>query len=230
MAVMPIKASRTVIFDMDGVLADTEPIYMGITRDLLSKLGVPLPSEQLFAYVGIPARQMWSEIRTRFEIQEPLSELIRMEKDRQLQYLRDTEQLPEVPGVRKLLEDLARMGTAMAVASSSSREIVDLILSKLALGRFFIATVSGKDVTQGKPAPDIFLKAAAELGAPPKNCIVIEDSPPGIAGAKRAGMVCVGFANPNSGKLNLAGADLILHDFSVESRVKIKRLVSETSS
>lgn len=226
----PMKISRAVIFDMDGVLADTEPIYMAITRDMLAKLEVPLAPEELFAYVGIPTRQMWTEIISRFNLHLPLNELIRLEKDRQLQHLRDIERLPEVPGVRKLLEELAQMGTAMAVASSSSLDIVGLILSKLAIRRFFAATVSGQDVAQGKPAPDIFLKAAAEIGTQPQKCIVIEDSPAGIAGAKSAGMVCVGFANPNSGKLNLAGADLILHDFSIESRMKIKRLVSETST
>ena len=222
-----MKNSKAVIFDMDGVLADTEPIYMGITLDLLAKLEVPLPPEELFEYVGIPVRQMWSEIRSRFQIHKSLAELIRLEKDRQLQYLRYIKQLPEVPGVRNLLEELAQMGTFMAVASSSSRDIVDLILSKLAIYRFFAATVSGKDVAQGKPAPEIFLKAAADLGVEPRHCIVIEDSPPGIAGAKAAGMICVGFANPNSGRLDLSDADLILDDFSPESRLKVKGLVSD---
>jgi len=73
------------------------------------------------------------------------------------------------------------MGTAMAVASSSSLDIVGLILSKLAIRRFFAATLSGQDVAQGKPAPDIFLKAAAEIRTQPQKCIVIEDSPAGIA-------------------------------------------------
>ncbi len=220
-----MKTSRAVIFDMDGVLADTEPIYMGITRALLSEMGVPLPSHQLFSYVGIPARQMWSELRSRFQIQQPLSELIRLEKDRQLQVLGVLNQIPEIPGVRPLLEELDQMGTLMAVASSSSREIVELILSKLAIRRFFTATVSGEDVSQGKPAPDIFLKTAETLGVEPRNCVVIEDSPPGVKGAKNAGMVCIGFANANSGKLDLTGADLILHDFSPESRLKLKELI-----
>ena len=224
-----MKISRAVIFDMDGVLADTEPIYMEITRALLSEMGVPLPSHRLFSYVGIPARQMWSELRSRFQIQQPLSELIRLEKDRQLQVLGALNQIPEIFGVRPLLEELDQMGTRMAVASSSSREIVELILSKLAIRHFFTATVSGKDVSQGKPAPDIFLKTAAALGIEPGKCVVIEDSPPGVAGAKRAGMVCIGFANANSGKLDLTGADLILDDFSPQSRLKVKELVSDCS-
>jgi HAD superfamily hydrolase (TIGR01509 family) len=198
---------------------------MAITRDMLAKLEVPLAPEELFAYVGIPTRQMWSELRSRFQIQQPLSELIRCEKDRQLQVLGALNQIPEIPGVRPLLEELDQVGTLMAVASSSSREIVELILSKLAIRHFFTATVSGKDVSQGKPAPDIFLKTAAALGIEPGKCVVIEDSPPGVAGAKGAGMVCIGFANANSGKLDLTGADLILHDFSPESRQKLKELI-----
>ena len=225
----PMKISRAVIFDMDGVLADTEPIYMEITRDLSANFGVTLSSDQLLSYVGIPASRMWSEIRSRFQIQQPLSELIRLEKDRQMQVLGGMKPIPEIPGVRPLLEELDQMGTLMAVASSSSREIVELILSKLAIRHFFTATVSGKDASQGKPAPDIFLKAAAALGVEPGKCVVIEDSPPGVDGAKKAGMTCIGFANPNSGEQDLTSADLILKDFSPQSRLKVKELVSDCS-
>jgi len=224
-----MKISRAVIFDMDGVLADTEPIYMEITRDLSANFGVTLSSDQLLSYVGIPASRMWSEIRSRFQIQQPLSELIRLEKDRQMQVLGGMKPIPEIPGVRPLLEELDQMGTLMAVASSSSREIVELILSKLAIRHFFTATVSGKDASQGKPAPDIFLKAAAALGVEPGKCVVIEDSPPGVDGAKKAGMTCIGFANPNSGEQDLTSADLILNDFSPQSRLKVKELVSDYS-
>lgn len=216
---------RAVIFDMDGVLADTEPIYMEINRDLLSELGITLPFERLLPYVGIPARQMWSDLRTRFGLQQPLTELLRLEKDRQVQHLRGMNQIPEIPGVRELLEELRQMGIPMAVASSSSREIVELILSKATIRFFFTAVVSGQDVSQGKPAPDIFLKAAEALEVEPRNCVVIEDSPPGVGGAKNAGMLCVGFANAHSGNLDLSGADLILQDFSHDSRMKLKRLV-----
>jgi HAD superfamily hydrolase (TIGR01509 family) len=224
--VTPMTTSKAVIFDMDGVLADTEPIYMGINRDLLSMLGVTLPSEHLLAYVGIPAKRMWTELRSRFELQQPLSELIRLEKDRQVQHLRGMKQIPEFPGARQLLEELRQMGIAMAVGSSSSREIVELVLSKVAIRHFFTATVSGEDVSRGKPAPDIFLRAAERLEVESQECVVIEDSPPGVEGAKNAGMLCVGFANAHSGKLDLTGADLILYDFSPESRLKLKRLIT----
>ena len=220
-----MSTSRAVIFDMDGVLADTEPIYMQINRDLLSSLGVFVSTEQLFPYVGISAKRMWPELRSRFELQQPLSELIRLEKDRQVRHLRGMNQIPEIPGVRQLLEELSKGSMPMAVASSSSREIVDLILSKADLGRFFTAIVSGQDVSQGKPAPDIFLKAAAMLGVEPRNCVVVEDSPPGVKGAKNAGMICVGFVNPHSGNPDLSGADLVLYDFSSEGRQKLKWLI-----
>jgi HAD superfamily hydrolase (TIGR01509 family) len=220
-----MTTSKAVIFDMDGVLADTEPVYMSITRDLLSNLGFPLTLEELFPYVGISAKRMWSELGSSLKLQPPLGELIRLEKERQVQHLSGMNQIPEIPGVRPLLEELSQMGIPMAVASSSSREIVDLILSKAGLRRFFTAIVNGQDVSQRKPAPDIFLKAAAMLGVEPVNCVVVEDSTPGVEGAKKAGMVCIGFANAHSGNPDLSSADLVLYDFSAESRQKIKRLI-----
>jgi HAD superfamily hydrolase (TIGR01509 family) len=168
---------------------------------------------------------MWTEIKSQFGLPQPISELIRLEKDRQVQHLSGMKRIPEIPGVRQLIEELTQLGIPMAVASSSSREIVELILSKVGIRHFFRTTVSGEEAPQGKPAPDIYLKAAATLGVEPRNCVAIEDSPPGVEGAKNAGMLCVGFANANSGKLDLSSADLILSDFSPESRQKLKELI-----
>ena len=95
----------------------------------------------------------------------------------------------------------------VGLASSSRRQAIDLILQRLKLSGWFEATVSGEEVAVGKPDPEIFLTCAAKLGVKPEHCIVLEDSSPGIAGAKSASMKTIGFANPNSGNQDLSQAD-----------------------
>ena len=117
-----------------------------------------------------------------------------------------------------------------AIASSTSLDLVQLILSKASLGSYFEVVISGDAVEKGKPAPDIFLRAASELGCPPSACVVVEDSPHGIRGAKRAGMKTVGFANQLSRNLDLSEADMVITDFATASVVKIMELLNPPSN
>jgi HAD superfamily hydrolase (TIGR01509 family) len=215
-----------VIFDMDGVLVDTEPLYTEINMELFASLGVHMPPEENLRYVGIPADRMWREMKADFGLAPPVAELIEMERTRQLSRFRALSALPEVDGARALVDELARVGAAVGLASSAPRVIIDLVLSRLNVAGRFAATVSGEDVRAGKPAPDIFLEAAARMGASPGSCTVVEDSPHGLAGAKRAGMRCVGFANPHSGTQDLGAADLVVGSFSPENRRRIVSLAS----
>jgi HAD superfamily hydrolase (TIGR01509 family) len=98
----------------------------------------------------------------------------------------------------------------MALASSSTQRVIDTVLEKLALVGVFDPVVSGEEVEHGKPAPDIFLRTAGLLEIPPETCLVIEDSANGVRAAKAAGMVCIGFRNPNSGAQDLSAADAIV--------------------
>ena len=206
---------------MDGVLVDTEPIYVDICRSLFEKLDVEVSTERLLSYVGIPALRMWSEIRDDYDLEYSVDEMVRREKMEQHKRFIGMNRIPMVSGVAAFVEKLHRSEIAMGVASSSSRDIIRIILTKTGLRPYFEAIVSGEDVDQGKPAPDIFLKACARLNRRPADCIVIEDSPHGIKGAKRAGMKTVGFANPNSGCHDLSRADLVIDRFSPENVQKI---------
>jgi HAD superfamily hydrolase (TIGR01509 family) len=214
-----------VIFDMDGVLVDTEPIYVDICRSLFKKFDVEISKERLQSYVGIPAHRMWSEISNDYAIVHSVDELIRREKAEQRYRLLSLNEIPMVSGVAAFIEKLHRSEITMGVASSSSRDIIRIILTKTGLNSWFEAIISGDDVEQGKPAPDIFLKACASLNRRPADCIVIEDSPHGIKGAKRAGMKAVGFTNPNSGCHDLSRADLVIDSFSLENVERILKLL-----
>jgi HAD superfamily hydrolase (TIGR01509 family) len=219
--------NRVVIFDMDGVLVDTEPIYMSSNRRLFSALGIDVSDSEYHTFVGTSAEGMWSAIKERHGLNEPVETLILQEFDEHYRALSAMESLDPIPGVKKLLAALQGLSVRLALASSSSRRVVDLVLSRAGLSSFFETTVCGQDVSNGKPHPEIFLKAAQRLDISPTDCLVIEDSPRGIAGAASAGMRTVGFRNPNSGVQDLSRADLLIDSFSETENEKIIKLLRQ---
>lgn len=221
----PLLLNRgAVIFDMDGVLVNTEPVYIDISRRLLKRLGIQMPLERLHSYVGIPAERIWSEIKQDFGLQESVKDLLQLEKEEQLRELAALDPVPIVGGVIRLVEELKNLGFYLGIGSSSSRSVIDLILAKTGLRQHFIAVVSAEEVEHGKPAPDIFLAVADRLGCVPSACVVVEDSPHGISAAKAAEMTAIGFENISSGNQDLFEADLIIKDFTDESIIKMINL------
>ena len=221
--------TSAVIFDMDGVLVDTEPTYIDISRQMFRQLGIEMPEERILSYVGVPARRMWADIRRDFRLLQSLDELLQSERSEQWQRLRAMTSLPPTDGVVAFLNQLMSAGIRRAIASSTSLDLVQFILSKALIGNYFEVVISGDAVKKGKPAPDIFLCAASKLGCAPGDCVVVEDSPHGLRGAKRAGMKTVGFANHLSRNLDLSEADLVIPDFAPASVLKVFELMGSTS-
>ena len=116
-------------------------------------------------------------------------------------------------GIPELLRSIKSKGLKTAVASSSGYELINMVLEKLDIAKYFDCITSGVDVKRGKPAPDVFLLAAEKLGVMPDECLVIEDSENGVIAAKSAEMMAVGYINPTSGKQCLDRADVITDDF-----------------
>jgi HAD superfamily hydrolase (TIGR01509 family) len=130
--------------------------------------------------------------------------------------------LQPISHVERLIRELVEQRVPIAVASSSSPALIEMILTKSNLKSYFSVIVSGEEVSQGKPAPDIFLHAAKELGVSPSVCLVIEDSHHGVKAAKSAGMRCIGYQNLNSGKQDLSCADHIVTSYEELWRLQIK--------
>ncbi|MBN1219366.1 MAG: HAD family phosphatase [Anaerolineae bacterium] len=197
------------IFDMDGVIIDTEPLYLEIVKNTLTELNIEITDEELHAYVGISSREMWQIIKTNHRLPQAVDWLVNQEKNRVAEGLQTVASLGPMAGIPELLKFLQQNNFKIGLASASSRQNVNLILQKLQLIDYFDATVSGEEVANGKPHPEIFLTCAAKLGVEPERCIVLEDSPHGIRGANSAGMVTIGLANPNSGRQDLTGANYV---------------------
>ena len=206
-----MMAINAVIFDMDGVLIDSEPFYM--TQETLSfeRYGVKLDKYELSRFVGTTQRSMWASIKKEFGLCEPVDVLVAQHLQQLLLAMR-SEPPPSMPGVHSLLNTLNTAEITCAVASSSSSELVNIILRETSLRPCFDHVICGDDVKQSKPHPEIFLLAAEYSGVDPHSCVVIEDSHHGVTAAKAAGMFCIGLINPNSGQQDLSAADLCFNN------------------
>jgi HAD superfamily hydrolase (TIGR01509 family) len=196
-----------VIFDVDGTLTDTEPLHFEAANKVLARFGVQLSEEENSHLLGLDEPSFWQEVIRRFDLSADPAALGTSRMEEVLTLIR--EGIVPLPGIPELITGLIMRGFPLATASSSPRAVVEAILEELGLQRAFKVLVCGDQITRGKPEPDIFLKAAADLGISPENCMVFEDSPAGIHGARRAGMFTVAVQNRYNIGLDLSEADRI---------------------
>ena len=181
---------KAVIFDMDGVIFDSERLYIECCTEVADELGMDGIVEVCYRCIGVTAET------TRQILLEAYRDPALVDRFREKtvsMYLEkyDAGLLAVKPGVKELLQFLKDRGCRTAIASSTRTDVVKKELSEAGLLGFFERVVGGDRVSRSKPNPDIFLKAAEELGAEPEHCLVIEDSFNGIRAAKAAGMTAV---------------------------------------
>lgn len=198
---------KAVIWDMDGVIADTGAAHFAAWRQVMAELGRPFDEADFRRIFGIvnpdAVRLLLGETVSSYEIGR-ISE-------RKETLFREAVQVHVslLPGVKTWLERLRQQGYRQAIASSAPRANIEVLLHVLNVGLYFQATVSADDVTKGKPDPAIFLKAAAALGVSPARCVVVEDAVAGVEAARRAGMICLAVATTQPAE-RLSDADLVV--------------------
>jgi HAD superfamily hydrolase (TIGR01509 family) len=202
-----------VVFDLDGVLVDSEHVWDEARRALAAERGGRWHDDASRDMMGMSSLE-WSRYMHDAIGLEDAPEEISAEVVRRLTAIY-REELRLLDGAEEAVERLAARWP-LAVASSSNRELIDLVLELSGLTPFFRATVSSEEVARGKPAPDVYLEAARRLGVPPRRCAAIEDSENGIRSAKAAGMRVLVIPNPDYPPANdaLAEADLGLRSLS----------------
>ena len=194
--------SSAVIFDMDGVLLDSEPLHYEAVRLILAEQGVEFPLEDYFRYLGTTLTSTWDDLCERYPIGMPFEQFeARYNADVLVQYQAGA---PLIRGARELVQQLRDAGVPIAVASSSHRQWVEAALTGAGLRQYFDQTTAGDEVSVGKPSPEIYLKAAQKLGFDPANCIAIEDAPAGVESANAAGMKVVLVRSELTNDLELA--------------------------
>ncbi len=193
--------STAVIFDMDGVLLDSEPLHYEAVRLALAEQGVDFPFDDYARYLGTTLTSTWDELCERYPITMTLAEFeARYNADVLAHYQAGA---PLIGGARELVEQLRDAGVPISVASSSHRMWVNAALEGAGLSEYFDQTTAGDEVSMGKPSPEIYLKAAEKLGVDPAHCIAIEDAPAGVESANAAGMKVVLVRSELTGDLDL---------------------------
>lgn len=203
---------KAVIFDLDGVIIDSEPLHTKAVVQALRQYNVELTQDYCNQFIGTTVVHMMETIRNDYSLQASVEELIRADQTARQQLLQ-SETYPVVPNIRGFIADLYEHGVQLAVASSSTQEEIEAVIHRLSLEPFFSVLLSGTKVAHPKPAPDIFLEAARRLSVEPSECVVVEDSFLGVTAAKAAGMTRIGFLNPNSGNQDLSHVDFVVESF-----------------
>lgn len=203
---------KAVIFDLDGVVVDSERVHIEAEKQTMLKYGVGISSEELHRYTGTAARFMFTELIKKYRLNTTFEKIF-SEKEEILFKLMEKDVQP-TKGIIELFEKLKREKIKLAIASSSHKRFITYVLEKLNIVDLFDSIVSSEDVIYGKPNPETFLRAANELKVNPTECLVIEDSKLGVEAAKNAGMKCVGYRNPDSGNQDLSKADVVIDNFS----------------
>jgi HAD superfamily hydrolase (TIGR01509 family) len=215
--------SVAVIFDMDGVLIDSQPLHYELDMRVLRACGYPAQLETVVPYTGMGNPDRWPKYKKDLQLAESPERLIEMAEETMRDLFTHADLQP-IDGIHELLAEIKNAGIRCGVASSSSHELISLVLEKIGVKNFFDFIVSGEDVTKGKPEPDIYLKAAEKAGALPQKCIAIEDAPAGILAAKNAGLTCIAYRNPSTIGQEFSNADYVINQFS-ECFAIIKALI-----
>lgn len=202
---------KAVIFDMDGVIIDSEPIYFRIISEMLREMDIKITHDELSKFVG--RSDLWETFKKNYDLDIDVSEISTEEQKRFISYLNTHFDEGPIDGVSELIKKLDKEDYPLVLASSSKMENINTVLTKLGLIDYFSLRISGADLETSKPHPEIFLKAAEMARSVPEKCLVIEDSENGVKAAKAAGMKCIGYQNPNSGNQDLTEADWIIDHF-----------------
>ncbi len=210
---------QAVLWDLDGVIADTGQYHCLAWQEIFSKMGIDFTEEHFIKHFGQRNDTIIRDTVGQAISQKDL-DAIADRKEKAYRRL-VTGNIQALPGAVELLSALQEGGIPSAIASSAPPENVDIILKGLGIEDLFTAIACGREVTEGKPSPRIFLLAAEKIKTDPAGCVVIEDAIAGVAGAKRAGMKCVAVTNSHAGD-SLREADIVvtsLEDVNVNDLV-----------
>ncbi len=204
---------QTVIFDMDGVIVDTEPVHHFAYHQHFEKLKIEVFPEMYATFTGNSTKNIYQRLKEIFNLAEDVTTLVETKRSLFNEAFDTKKDLYLIDGVEELIKELYHNKVQMVLASSSAKVTIKRIFDRFNLHHYFTHIVSGEDFPKSKPHPAIFIKAAELAKTPHKNCIVIEDSTNGILAANAAGIYCIGYDSVNSKLQDYSKADKVISDF-----------------
>lgn len=209
-----MKNPEAIIFDMDGVLIDSEHIHYKVDIELFNKLGITVTEDVHQHYLGMAGDFMYADLKSRFELSGSMIELLEFDESFRCDYFERLTVLNPNEGIIGLLNEIKLAGLKLAVATSSSPELARILMKRCEITSYFDNIVTTSEAGKSKPAPEVYLLAAQKIGVAPSNCIVFEDSPIGVSAAKSAGMYCIAIQTNSVDVRTLSAADYLVQTFS----------------
>ena len=214
------KNIKCVIFDMDGVIIDSEEIHKKAYYETFTSIGVNVSDELYKTLTGSSTINAFQKLVHHFKLDLNPEELVLNKRKRYVNFFENDPNLHLVKGIEEFIKHCHQKGLTLILASSSAMVNIDRVFNRFNLNQYFTAKISGADLTESKPHPEIFEKAAILGNTPKENCIVIEDSDNGIKAANDAGIFVYGYKNPLSEGQTLNTADFIINNFK-----RLKKLI-----
>ena len=215
---------HTVIFDMDGVIVDTEPVHHYAYTQHFKHLNIDVSPEMYASFTGNSTKNIYERLKGIYNLADEIPLLVEAKRNLFNDAFDNKEDLYLLDGVLDLIKDLHRNGMQLVLASSSANVTIDRIFTRFDLHRYFTHIVSGEDFPNSKPHPAIFLQAAHLANTPVENCIVIEDSTNGIKAAHAAGIYCIAYNSLHSKLQDLSLADQVIQHFDELDYEKIRSI------
>ena len=208
------KKLKCVIFDMDGVIIDSEEIHKKAYYETFKNLGIEVSEELYKTMTGSSTINAFQKLVNHFNLDDIPEELVLQKRKCYVNYFENDPTLSLVNGVKELIQFLYKQNLTLVLASSSAMVNINRVFSRFDLNEYFTAKISGADLIASKPHPEIFEKAAILGGVSKEQCIVIEDSDNGIEAANKAGIYAIGYRNLLITDQTLKNADLIIKDYN----------------
>jgi len=216
---------KAVLFDMDGVIVDSEPLHKKAYYKMFEDVKILVSTKLYESFTGQSTFKICQTLCNDFNLRQAPKELVALKRKHFKYIFENDTDFCLIEGVLNLIIDYNKNGLKLVLASSASMETINKIFTRFQLDQYFIAKLSGADLKASKPHPEIFIKAAKASKFQKEECLVIEDSTNGIEAAVNAGIYCVGFDSFHSKNQDYSKADLVVKKLSQISYKKIKSLV-----